>query len=292
MTTLVSKLQYKNYEKGEFSDEKPRNLEETLKLIEDFPWNLQRGTDIQVTGPGIVIKDKKGGYLKIALYFNGKFSVYYMDSGDRLYEYHTPELTDECQKVKEYFEGNLDLSGFEKHFFNRGNRAHFVNGHFEYRVNQTKIPLLIILMAFFTMAFVITAVALPWLTGVPLLIYPLALFNAFLWSWGFYSYTKLFIRCKKLVLIVSKGNPIFQFGTDGHMVSYNKLDITEITGYGGLQSRSSDLVTVEISFRKGNHIKFPGMLIDILLFNSKMPEDIKLTTITNLGAVLKNTWNY
>jgi hypothetical protein len=40
MLEFISKLQYKTYEKGEFSDENRRSLEETLQLIKDFPQGL------------------------------------------------------------------------------------------------------------------------------------------------------------------------------------------------------------------------------------------------------------
>lgn len=37
MLQLTSKIQHNTYEKGEFSDEQPRDLDETIRLIKDFP---------------------------------------------------------------------------------------------------------------------------------------------------------------------------------------------------------------------------------------------------------------
>jgi hypothetical protein len=78
MPEFISKIQYKTYEKGEFSDEKVRNVEETLSLIKEFPWNEQRGVDVQPTGPSVTIQDEYVNYLKVGLYFNGKFCLYYL----------------------------------------------------------------------------------------------------------------------------------------------------------------------------------------------------------------------
>lgn len=291
-TTLKTKIQYKTCEKGEFFDEQPRSLDETLELVKSFPWDAQRGSDIQLSGPGIVIEGADGSYLKVALYFNGKFSVYYLDAENHLYEYHTPELTDECQKVKEYFEGNMNLEGFDKHFFNIGNRGHFVTKKFEYRVSKVLTPIYIALMSIFLLGIIIVSIIPFMMQGVPILIFPLLLFNALLWTWGFYAYAKLFIRSKELILIISKGHSVFQFGTKNNMMGYNKSDIDEIISYGGMSRKSTELVILDIRFKNGNHIKFPGMLIDPLTFISKIPDGIKINTITNFGTLMKNIWNY
>jgi hypothetical protein len=88
MPEFISKLQHNTYEKGEFSDEQPRDLEETINLIKDFPWDAERTlTDIQLTGPSVTILDNDLNYLKLGLYFGGKFCVYYLDKDNHLYEY-------------------------------------------------------------------------------------------------------------------------------------------------------------------------------------------------------------
>ena len=54
MPEFISKLQHKTYEKGEFSDEKVRSLDETIKLIKTFPWDAERTlTDVQLTGSSV-----------------------------------------------------------------------------------------------------------------------------------------------------------------------------------------------------------------------------------------------
>jgi hypothetical protein len=42
MLQLTSKLQHNTYEKGEFSDEQSRNVDETIQLIKNFPWGCRK----------------------------------------------------------------------------------------------------------------------------------------------------------------------------------------------------------------------------------------------------------
>ena len=137
MPEFISKLQHKTYEKGEFSDEKVRSLDETIKLIKTFPWDAERTlTDVQLTGPSVTIRDEDINYLKVGLYFNGKYCLYYLDSDNHLYEYHAPDIDDACIKVADFFNASLDLQKFEKHFLNVGNKAYFDTNYFEYRESR------------------------------------------------------------------------------------------------------------------------------------------------------------
>src|ERR1700740_3678003 len=140
MPEFISKLQHKTYEKGEFSDEKSRGLDETIELVKNFPWDSERTlTDIQLTGPSITIQDEYVNYLKVGLYFNGKFCLYYLDNENHLYEYHAADITEACKTLADFFEGKLDLGKFDKHFFNIGNEPHFLTSSFEYRFTFKKI---------------------------------------------------------------------------------------------------------------------------------------------------------
>lgn len=78
MTTLISKVQYKNFETGEFVDVQERNYEETIQLIEKFPWNDQREKIvIDLTNPSITIEGKNNNFLKFAVFFNQKYVLHY-----------------------------------------------------------------------------------------------------------------------------------------------------------------------------------------------------------------------
>src|SRR4051812_13455873 len=126
MPEFISKIQHNTYEKGEFSDEKTRTLDETVELIKSFPFDAERSlTVIQLTGPSITIQDEYVNYLKVGLYFNGKLCIYYLDNDNHLYEYYVLSVDEACNLVTDYFNGTLDLTKFEKHLFNFGNKAHF-----------------------------------------------------------------------------------------------------------------------------------------------------------------------
>lgn len=43
MNLLISKIQHKNFEIGEFVQEKERSFEESINLIEHFPWEEEEG---------------------------------------------------------------------------------------------------------------------------------------------------------------------------------------------------------------------------------------------------------
>ena len=52
MVRLTSKIQYKNFEIGEFIEEEKRTYEEIINLIEKFPWDREReNIKIDLTNP-------------------------------------------------------------------------------------------------------------------------------------------------------------------------------------------------------------------------------------------------
>lgn len=270
MADFISKLQYKICEKGEFFDEQPRDLEETLALIKAFPWDQQRGTDIQLSGPGIVIAGPNGDYLKVALYFNGKFSAYYMDPENHLYEYHTADLNEECRQVKEFFDGSLNLEGFDKHFFNIGNRAHFTTQTFEYGVGnwQTVITLSILLII---SVLIITAMLSARETfGIVIGTIMLLMILTFTLL-SFLSFVGVYIK-------ISKGHDEFLFGLDKkHIYTYNKQDVKEVIVYENRSSGrgiSLDRPVNEIVFKDGTILKVPGVVLSSLRLSSKFREDM------------------
>ncbi|WP_336518274.1 hypothetical protein [Pollutibacter soli] len=85
MIRLISKIQYSNYETGEFSEEKERTFDEVKDVIEKFPWEKQRkGITIDLTNPSVTIHGKKNDYLKLSLFYNGRFVLYYLNQEGEL----------------------------------------------------------------------------------------------------------------------------------------------------------------------------------------------------------------
>ncbi len=289
MPEFISKLQHKNHEKGEFSDEKTRTLEETVELIKNFPWDQERGVDIQLTGPSVTIKDENGNYLKIALFFNGKFCLYYLDNDNHLYEYHTPDLDDADNVVSDFFNGQIELQKFEKHLFSVGNKSHFETAKFEYRISSMLCLLYLLLMTSLSIAMIGGTFAFFLVKGFPfLMLFFCLFFDAFILQ-GFYFFIKTFIKSKNICLTVSSGADNFQFENDGESINYNKKDISAINIFGqaGRSSRVVDLM--EIIFKDGTSITISGLIMDQYTFIQKFP-GIEIDFSNNYFKRIKQTW--
>ncbi|PTQ97932.1 hypothetical protein C8P68_10391 [Mucilaginibacter yixingensis] len=277
---LTSKIQYKNYEKGEFSDEQDRSLEETLELIKSFPWDAQRGVDVQASGPGIVINGPADDYLKVSVYFNEKYTVYYLDRSGHLYEFHTSDLDIADQKVADFFHDQLSLSDFEKHFFNAGYRSHFVNKTFWYKVNKFReisrmlslIPFLLIWVSMLMVFSINWPVwSLLFFSLLTFLLLPLFLYSAF-------SIFKVYRWSKNMSLWLVQGSDVIIFDNGVGSQSYLKSDICKVNMYGPpVVSRGTVLTTImEVIFTDSNTIKFPGMVLDPVLFITKIGKQVNI----------------
>ena len=281
MPAFISKVQHKTYEKGEFTDEKERSLAETLDLINNFPWDKERTlTDIQLTGPSVTICDGDVNYLKVGLYFNGKYCLYYLDRDNHLYEYHTAEMQTVDQLVTDFFNSTLDLSQFDKHLFNIGNKAHFETCWFEYREKPWRIFMLTAMLLVYGVFFTVAWGALlferaPWIVRLILIPFPSLLIYVL-----FRIYYNAFIN-RDNYLQISRGNAVFSFGyTDDEIKSYNKADIKELVYYQNRGTRNPNLVeTFEIVFKNGETIKLTNMLIGASDFQSKFADSMGNATM-------------
>lgn len=116
MNALVTKIQYKNFEPGEFVDVQKRIYEETIGLIEGYPWNIQREKFmIDLTNPSVTIEGRNGDYLKLAVFFNQKYVLLYLNKEQRLFSRSFSTLQDGYTYVKCFFEQPVfDLTGFKR----------------------------------------------------------------------------------------------------------------------------------------------------------------------------------
>lgn len=276
MLQLISKLQHNTYEKGEYSDEQPRTLDETIQLIKAFPWDAERAlTDIQLTGPSVTIQDNDLNCLKLGLYFNGKFCIYYLDKENHLFEYHAATIEEACNLVNNFFEQTLNLKPFDKHLFNIGNKAHFVTNDFIYRVNPLRVIASVAALSIYALSVIYSIVygdhhsaesPFPGMTFVFIaLIGVLIGYIAFINMSGRHQY-----------LQISRGNNQFLYGLDEqHIMTYYKTDIEEI-----IHTQSRNMSNIQIRLKNGEIIK-PTMLITDLNLLQKFPEKsgVKITYI-------------
>jgi len=276
MPEFISKLQHNTYEKGEFSDEKPRSLEDTLALIKNFPWDTERAlTDIQLTGPSVTIRDEYVNYLKVGLFFNGKFCIYYMDNDNHLYEYHAPDIEDACRIVNDFFNSTLELSRFDRHIFNIGNQPHFVTSYFEYHIKPWRVIKLTGMLLGYSFLALLADIELP-KQGIelPPMIF-VGLISLLFYSLPIWIYHRA-IATRNNYLQISKGNDAFSFGyTQLDIRTYNKKDIAEIVVYANRGSRNPILIEVyDINFKNGDSIRFSNMLIPDTAFHTKFSDSM------------------
>ena len=135
MTQLISRLQYKNFESGEFIEIAERNYDETIELIEKFPWNDQRDKIvIDLTNPSVTIEGKNNDFLKVALFFNQKYVLHYFDENQVLYTKSFTNLKDGYEWINNFFiQSKFDTNELKKETtWLQHNLKHFVTQNFRY----------------------------------------------------------------------------------------------------------------------------------------------------------------
>ena len=265
MPELISKLQYKNYEKGEYTGEKARGLEETLQLVKTFPWQQQRGTDIQLTGPSVTLLDDSGNYLKVGLYFGDKFCIYYFTGDHHLYEYHVATYDEIAAVVTDFFEGRIETQKFERNRLVFQPATHFEDAVFCYQVKAGVFYGRLVLLIVLALLLIGDGCGMMFITGpLPVKIILPAVVLALVSLLGYQQYRafQYYHRSKSLFLKLSAGSTTFSFGEGENIREYNKPDIAEINIYGPLSGKTTPILTLcELVFINGTTIVLPGMLI-------------------------------
>ena len=285
MQTLISKIQYDNFEPGEFVEVKERSYEEVITLIEAYPWNKQREHfAVSLTNPSITIEGKNNDYFKISLYYNGKYVIYYLEDNGTLFTKSFEQLESIHEYVKAYFEkNNVDTTGFKKtnnslskiifnfrtqdfvYTFSYNNRFKlfsyfymFIGGILGLFILQAPTTIDNFLShIFFKVFFIGSAV---FLIGFPIL----TLYNHYKYS-------------KNKILIISKANPIFYFGDLDNPKPYNKNDIVQIFSNNRYRDNGTKL---KIIFNNNEIIEFSLLLL--------APADLEYTKFHEC-SIIKNS---
>jgi len=160
MPEFISKLQYKTSEDGEYTDEKARSLEQTIELIKKFPWDIEQYADLGITGPSITILDGNGNYLKVGIYYGGKYSLYYLNSKNHLYERKNIKMDIVYATVTEFFINEVDPQNFEKQNYSFGIKRLFNTNQFEYYIKLWKVLLLSVFWIYISLLFWIFSIFL------------------------------------------------------------------------------------------------------------------------------------
>lgn len=277
MSTLITKAQYKNFEPGEFVDVQERTFEETIKLIEGFPWHSQReNIVIDLTNPSITIEGTNGDYLKLAVFFNKKYVLLYFNKEQRLFAKSFNDLQDGYAYIKRFFEQPVfDSTTFKKETtWWQNNLKHFVTQDFRYELTPKSlrrfffsavglsilVPIIFLSILIGWAKNLLLDMLFPGCFFILFAILPLVLF------FNYYNYVK------NKILIMSKGNDIFYFGAFGSLVEYNKKEILRCTVIRTNGSRHiySGFAMVKIEFRNGTMLSIPNLLIDHRALEDKL----------------------
>jgi hypothetical protein len=280
MNLLTSKIQYKNFEIGEFVEEKKRSFEESIELIERFPWEEERGKIvINLTNPSITFEGRNNDYLKLALFYNGKFVLHYFDQKQTLFTKSFFGIKDSYKYIKAFFE--LPIFGYsefrKENTIFQSNLKHFVSQNFCYEVTPKVIKrylfstssinfglgIFFILLFTFKSNFHINPIGIFFAL---LLIMILGGGVNLILFFNYYSYAN------DKVLIMSKGNNIFYFGVKDNPVKYDKTEIIRFVTSQVRNNKSpvSGFAVVTLELKNGTDIQIPNILVDDLALANKL----------------------
>ncbi len=245
MNTLITKVQYNNFEPGEFVEEKERSYEETIGLIESFPWSAQwEKIVIDLTNPSVTIEGSGNDFLKLAVYFNHKFVLHYLDSRQHLFTKSFVHLEDTFSQIEDFFSGSFNLEDFkmESNLMEKPLK-HFVSRSFTYTIDFRRIKHFLwstsSIQFGFSLFFIILLIAEGFNgLGIAQSVFMLVLtffvgggVNLVLFI-NYYKYTK------HNTLVISKGNDVFYYGSAESPKEYIKNDIIHWKRLGSSTARN------------------------------------------------------
>lgn len=282
MTKLISKIQYKNFEPGEFIEIQERTYDEVVELIEKFPWNNQRDKIvIDLTNPSITIEGKNNDFLKFALFFNQKYVLHYFDETQTLFTKSFSSYKDAFEYIKIIFEQlKFDTTDFKRETtWFQHNLKHFVTQDFRYVLTTKSIRNYLLstsgmnfsLSIVFLFLFLLKGLNSLNVIGSIVILLVMFLIGGGLHLIIFFNY---YSYLKDKILIMSKGNDIFYFGNFDTPTKYNKTDILQYYTIRSRGSRNqfSGFAIIKIEFKNGTILKIPNLLVDYLAMEQKLFE--------------------
>lgn len=268
MKKLITKIQYKNCEEGEYFDINFRSFEETLQLLNGFPWKIEReGLKVSITNPSIVIESGQGDYLQLALYYNGKYVLRFINSDGILFTKSLFEISASEIYLKKYFESSFSISDFKKeNTWLKNNLKSVITQKFEYKVNHST-----------ALKYLKKTTGFNFVLYCIILLFMIILPSKYDFSWiimviVFFVYIGFnlilffnhFIHFKSKTLKISKGRNEFYFGTTGQLEEFKKSDIAEVVILNANNSRSpfNGFYVYKIKFINNNEIRLSNIFED------------------------------
>ena len=278
MNTLISKVQYKGFEPGEFTEIANRNLEQTITLIKNYPWEKERHlTPVDLTGPSVSIEDNEGNILKLGTGYYSHYKLYWLKAADKIYIHDVNNLDEAISVITDYYNRKNISEGF-KPYKSLSNKKHFVTNDFIYTVTTKRILSYNIVHIFLGLPFIYLIYSSLLNNGKIDLskgFYPV-IFMLVLWF--IFSGINLvfsvhyYLRSRNKCLILSKGIPTFYWGDKNNLKQYSKNDIINIKElrYKGNRNPYAYHNLFFINFKDGSCIIIPSLLISDNVFSNKM----------------------
>jgi hypothetical protein len=275
---LISKVQYKTCEKGEFHDIAARSFEQTRALLFDFPWDDERHmTSVELTCPSISVEHPEGTYLKVGPYFSGKFVLYYLNSRKKVYFKAVNTLDEAADAIEQFFKQYGILGEYAKYGFVVNPSKHFITNTFEYTVDRQATRTF-----FRAPVFTATVCLIMWVgmffgsNGGWNLGFPIAMLLIIFTMFAPHTYLYFNYRWsdEDQYLQISKGCDHFSFGTLNTPRVYKKHDVDRIIIFGNQNRRNpwESAKVFQVIFKNGEQIQFTSLLISASKLRMKFEE--------------------
>ncbi|HEY1030280.1 MAG TPA: hypothetical protein VGD89_00785 [Flavipsychrobacter sp.] len=267
MKTLLTKVQYKGYEPGEFTNIAERSYEETVALIQSFDWEQQRhNAVVQYTGPSVSMENETG-ILKLGTYYNSKYILRLATEDGYLYEKIVLNLSDALPLILAFCSDSIPLDVFKRKK-NNNLRKHFNTKDFTYKITLKRIiyfnlvPNIIIGLPFLILVFFAFQIPADKI-NVAIVASLISSLWIFLFGINWIVFLNYYNYEKDKVIIISKGQDVFQYGYTDNLKTYRKSEIEKISELQYEASRNPyDHNRVHtVYFQDGSHIILTNLLI-------------------------------
>jgi hypothetical protein len=275
MQQLISKIQFSTFESGEFILTALRSYDQLIALIEIFPWEKQHAQfKVGLCGPSITIETSDGRFLKLSWFYNRKFILYFLNGHNKVFQKVLPHLEDSYFYIKKFYEQQLDLNDFKiKSTWSKHNDKYFVSKDFIYAVSFKSAASYLFYTSWFVL---LTWWILPSMVLNTEHINAMGLLFAFLMLFifggiNFWVFLNYYFYARDKVLMLSKGNDLFYFGSPSDFKSFNKSDISKIIQiqHRGTRSPLVNFALFVIEFKDGTLLQIPNIFMQESLFGEK-----------------------
>lgn len=283
MKMFVTKTQYDYFEDGEFVEIMQLDAIGILKKVDDFYWdNYRNFYEVKLTCPSITIEHFDDSYLKIGLYFYGKYILYYLNPSKRLFHKIVDTLEDVKLFLNSYLSGNFQQDLFMKYWeTNWRPQRFFKTKKFLYHVNWKRNLWILIFPIIFLIQYILFVNKL--LNASPngvLAFLFFTVFFVFMSGISIFLFFNYYIFSKNLVLKLSRGNDLFYFGEENNLKKYSKNDIVKVTDFGchATGSRGPTWFAFHVyqfEMKNGEALKFTSLLISDMRLRYKIA-DLKI----------------